>query len=607
MKKDRPPILGFLASKTQVLLYRYKNISGQELVVERSLSGKNFKLTKKPLVVLNKEGKQYDLRLASGFRFSGDQRGYYLVFKSRIGRYNKLVVVESRDGYTWQPVSEIKEIKETGVVLKEDRDVRLFWGEVEIKSVVWEGDDKWVGQKLVMRPNDDYFYRPSLLIGNVAWIEKRPTVVAYRVTTVDKQPYYELHIAVLRKNKPDEVEWKPNQCFWEQPKEWRGKIIIPLGMVFFKENIISYWQVDGELLTIDHGKANFHWENKEKRTTLNMIKLCCNPVITPKGENTWENRATFNPSAMLMDGKVHIIYRAVGENDISMIGYAQSDDGFRIIYRHGEPIYRPSQEFEVNTASWATFYDGKYTSGGSYGGCEDARLIQFDNKVVMTYVAYDGANPPRIALTAIDVDDFLKCNWNWQKPVLISPPGVVDKNAVLFPEKVKGKYVMMHRIYPHILIDYLDNLDFDGKTKWLKEQGDDRISPRANFWDSRKVGAGAPPIKTKYGWLLIYHSVGEQDSSRYKIGAMILDLENPAKVLFRTPYPIISPEENYENEGAKWGVVYPCGAVIIEGTLIVYYGGADSVVCIASANLEDFLQELMKVGKVSNYDKLEYK
>jgi predicted GH43/DUF377 family glycosyl hydrolase len=147
----------------------------------------------------------------------------------------------------------------------------------------------------------------------------------------------------------------------------------------------------------------------------------------------------------------------------------------------------------------------------------------------------------------------------------------------------------MHRIYPDILIDFVDSLDFDGQT-WL--EGKYKISPRREFWDSRKIGAGAPPIKTKDGWLLIYQSVGEQDSGKYKIGAMLLDLKDPTKVLYRSQSPILEPEEKYENEGFKAGVIYPCGAVVIDNTLYVYYGGADSYVCVATANLTEFLKEL---------------
>jgi hypothetical protein len=197
-----------------------------------------------------------------------------------------------------------------------------------------------------------------------------------------------------------------------------------------------------------------------------------------------------------------------------------------------------------------------------------------------------------VALTSIYIDDFLSKRWNWKKPVLISPPHIVDKNACILPEKINGKYVIFHRVFPSILIDFVDNLDFDGKKRWLEGQFKIPTRDLSSDWDNLKVGCGPPPIKTKDGWLLIYQAVGSNDESRYKIGAMLLDLKDPTKVLARTRSPILEPVAPYENEGFKSGVVYPCGAVVIEGRLFVYYGGADTFVCVASVKLEPFLQKL---------------
>ena len=177
----------------------------------------------------------------------------------------------------------------------------------------------------------------------------------------------------------------------------------------------------------------------------------------------------------------------------------------------------------------------------------------------------------------------------------MSRPGVIDKNACLLPEKIRGKYVIFHRIYPDILIDFIDDLDFDGETTWLK--GEYKISPRPNHWDSRKIGVGSPPLKTSKGWLVIYQGVGEQDSSRYKMGAMLLALEDPTHVVARSEEPILEPGAWYEKHGWKSDVVYPCGAVVKDGRLLVYYGGADEVVCVATAPLEKFLKELLRTGK----------
>jgi predicted GH43/DUF377 family glycosyl hydrolase len=208
----------------------------------------------------------------------------------------------------------------------------------------------------------------------------------------------------------------------------------------------------------------------------------------------------------------------------------------------------------------------------------------------MTYVAFDGYTHPRVALSSIDRNDFLAKRWRWRKPVLISPPGIINKNACILPGKVKGKYAIFHRVFPDILIDFLDNLDFDGKTKWLT--GQFRIEPRADYWDSRKVGAGPPPIRTEEGWLLIYHAVDERVPDSYKIGAMLLDRDNPTRVIARSPEPILEPTEWYESRGFKSNVVYPCGAVVIGEHLFIYYGAADRVVCVASVKLKKLLEWL---------------
>jgi len=337
-----------------------------------------------------------------------------------------------------------------------------------------------------------------------------------------------------------------------------------------------------------------------------------NPILEPQPNHWWESKAVFNPGAIYEQGKVHIIYRAIGDSDVSVLGYASSIDGFRIDERLDKPIYIPREPFEGAGLVYPTasnpqvtyvsaeddeedeIEDINYVSGGGgWGGCEDPRLTRIDDTVYMTYVAFDGYSPPRVALTSIHIDDFMAKNWRWKKPVLISPPGIVDKNACILPEKINSKYVIFHRIYPDILIDFVDDLDFDGTTRWLK--GEFKIRPRTAYWDSRKVGAGAPPIKTKDGWLLIYQAIGERDSSRYKIGAMLLDLKDPTRVLARTGEPILEPETSYENEGWKAGVIYPCGAVVIKDRLLVYYGGADKVTCVASAKLDTLLDRLVGV------------
>lgn len=328
---------------------------------------------------------------------------------------------------------------------------------------------------------------------------------------------------------------------------------------------------------------------------LTLQRFDGNPILKPDEKHLWETKAVFNPAAIYEAGKVHLLYRAIGDNDVSVLGYASSQDGLHFRERLDKPAYIPRESFEgVNPARpYISVTPGIYVSGGGgTGGCEDPRLTRIGERVYMTYVAYDGHSHPRVALSSINIYDFLNKKWNWQKPVLISPPYIVDKNACILPEKIQGKYVIFHRVFPNILIDFVDDLNFDGKTKWLTGQYQIPTRALSSAWDSLKVGCGPPPLKTKDGWLLIYQAVGSSDESRYKIGAMLLDLNDPTKVLARTRSPILEPVAAYENDGWKAGVVYPCGAVVIKDRLFVYYGGADMVVCVASAELTHFMNLL---------------
>lgn len=303
-----------------------------------------------------------------------------------------------------------------------------------------------------------------------------------------------------------------------------------------------------------------------------------NPIITPIPELAWQSKATFNPGAIYEGGKTHLIYRAMSQDNTSVLGYAASYDGFHVSERLASPIYVPTEIFEKKAKPYAN------------SGCEDPRITKIGERIYMLYTAFDGLNPYGVALTSISVDDFLSHLWNWEKPKLISPPQVGDKNACLFPRKIQGKYVFLHRPEPSIWIDIIDNLNL-GEGKWLG--GKILLNPRKDKWDNLKVGAAAPPIETQKGWLLLYHGVSDP-GQKYKVGAVLLDLNDPTKVIARTDEPIFEPEVQYEIEGHVPDVTFPCGAVVLEGNLLVYYGGADRVVGVAYTELETFLRQLLE-------------
>lgn len=355
------------------------------------------------------------------------------------------------------------------------------------------------------------------------------------------------------------------------------------------------------LKKVAHGKSI-------KKAKISLSKHPDNPIISPGQGNHWESRATFNPAVIYEDGKIHLAYRAVGDTDVSVIGYASSGDGFNIDEKLQKPIYIPREPFEGATrkieATETPHYSSYMSGGGGWGGCEDPRMTVIDGKVYMTYSAYNGWSFPRTALTSILLEDFLNKKWKWEKSVLISPDTDWRRNiksACIFPEKIKGKYVIIYKnFHPKkdagIVVDFFNDLEFDGKKKFLndgkkkflKGEGGTVIFPRKKFWDSRKLGVSGPPIKTKYGWLFFYHGVGYKDPSKYKLGAVLLDLNNPKRVIARSDEPVLEPEREHEGN-----FVYCCGSVIVNDKLFVYYGGADRYVCVATVDLNEFLDQLM--------------
>lgn len=324
-----------------------------------------------------------------------------------------------------------------------------------------------------------------------------------------------------------------------------------------------------------------------------------NPILEPR-PYSWESKATFNPAAFILKGHVHLVYRAIGEDDSSYLGYALSKDGFSIDERPPYAFYQRSDSlikanFEVDPI-W-------YVSGGSWnGGCEDPRVTVIGDTLYMLYTAFDGWGSLRLALTSTKVADFENKKPKWKKPSLISPPGQIHKNWVIFPEKIGGKFGILHSVYPKILVEYFDNLsELNGKR--FIHSNNTRPIDKSRTWDSWFRGIGPTPIKTDMGWLMIYHAMDHNNPDRYRMGAMILDIKDPTKILYRSAYPILEPEEDYENNGHKWGVVYCCGAVVKDGELLVYYGGADKVIGVASVLLKELLDDL-KTNKVVQLKKL---
>lgn len=300
-----------------------------------------------------------------------------------------------------------------------------------------------------------------------------------------------------------------------------------------------------------------------------------NPILLTKPENAWEARAVFNPATLDLNGKIHILYRAMSMDNTSVMGYASTKDGFKIDERLDVPAYKPRTNDEA-----------KLIPNGN-SGCEDPRLTFMDDKVYMSYTAYNGVRPPSVAITSIGLHDFLDKRWKWSEPKLVTKDGVDDKDGCLLPEKINGKYCLFHRVNNMICIDYSDTIDFDNRNSFKNIEV---LRPRKGMWDGDKVGISATPIKTKKGWLLIYHGVSDR---KYRVGLALLDLNNPAHVISRSTDYILSPEMDYEKSGQISNVVFPCGAVVRGDTIFIYYGGGDSNVCVATISMKKVMKSLL--------------
>jgi len=295
-----------------------------------------------------------------------------------------------------------------------------------------------------------------------------------------------------------------------------------------------------------------------------------NPIITPRSGYLWEAGGTLNPAAIDVGGKTHILYRAFSADNISTVGYAMSHDGLSIDERSEKPIYFPRADFENR-------------------GCEDARIVEIDEKLYMTYTAYDGVLP-RVAVSSISKKDFLQKKWSaWSMPEIITPMNVDNKDSTILPEPINGKYMVFHRVHESVCADFVPSLDF---SKNKVDKCIEIIRPRKGMWDGGKVGIASPPIKTAHGWLLLYHGVSW--STTYRVGAVLLDLEDPTIVISRTAIPLFEPQEEYERKGVVANVVFPCGSVVRKGILYIYYGGADSVVGVATIKM-DILLKMMEI------------
>lgn len=278
------------------------------------------------------------------------------------------------------------------------------------------------------------------------------------------------------------------------------------------------------------------------------------PILKPNPLSEWEALNVLNPGVIHHNGLFHMFYRAQGVDYVSRIGYAVSADGVHF-NRLGGPILSPQGEWETR-------------------GVEDPRITYLadEGRFIMAYTAYSP-----LGITPMFAESTNLITWRRIGPLV---EGEDNKDHVLFPRKIGGRYVSFHRRPPAMWIAYSDD---------LRQWGDFRVvmEPRPGNWDCSRVGAGGVPIETEGGWLVLYH--GYDDEIVYRFGACLLDLEDPTRVIARPRDFIMQPEEVWEFKGDVPHAIFSAANPVVDGTVYVYYGGADRVIGLATCALDELL------------------
>lgn len=343
-----------------------------------------------------------------------------------------------------------------------------------------------------------------------------------------------------------------------------------------------------------------------------MISVEKYGIILSPTVNEFENMGVCNPGVYQDGNTVHIYYRAVQKGNFSTIGYAKTDGPTKIIERYTQPLIKRDFEYEQH-------------------GVEDARIVKIEDSYYMTYTAYDGVNTLGALAISKDLIHFEKKGLvtpkiNYQEYVrfiqqsdqsklspkyyyffnLFAEIGLVDdefrylrdKDVVLFPRKINGKFAMLHRVWPGIQVVYFEDWKDLTPSFWdqyFKNLTDFIVIDPKDEFEVNYIGGGGPPIETDDGWLMIYHGVQESPKGKiYHAKAALLHLEKPEIEIARLPYPLFSPNKEWEMEGVVNNVVFPTGHARFGNELYLYYGAADKHIAVAKLDITDLLCELRK-------------
>jgi beta-1,2-mannobiose phosphorylase / 1,2-beta-oligomannan phosphorylase len=332
-----------------------------------------------------------------------------------------------------------------------------------------------------------------------------------------------------------------------------------------------------------------------------------NPIIVP-GQYPWRMAAAFNPGVIYEDGRFFLYERAASglRPFHCFIGLLESADGVHFQHVSDQPVFTPEM------------------AGSAYGSVQDPRVVKIEATYFMTYAyrpftwsinptgvgvfdgyqtafpGFDGDPSKNQTRTGIAVsEDRIK----WRHLSWVNDPEVDDRDILLFPEKIHDQYVVLRRPRAFvgamqgqndragIAVSYSHDL-----VTWT--QPEPVIEPQFE-WEGNRIGGSTPPIRTRQGWLVFYHGVETVDRSIrrvcYRMGAMLLDLEDPRRVLARTAHFLMEPEMYYEKFGSIIpNVIFPTGAVLVDGLLYLYYGVCDTAIALATAPLDEVLARIQQ-------------
>ena len=341
---------------------------------------------------------------------------------------------------------------------------------------------------------------------------------------------------------------------------------------------------------------------------LQITRCAENPIIWP-GKYEWRACNVYNPGVLLDDGRFFLYERAAGSlrPHQCCVGMLESDDGVRFRHVGDEPVFTPAM------------------AGSPNGSVQDPRVVAIDGTYYMTYAfrrfawschptglgvpeshqtdfpdfdPADDSNQTRSGI-AVSTDRV-----HWEHLAWATPPDLDDRDCILFPEKIGGRYAMLRRPigtvgtdtahgeeHPCIRISFSDDLH-----TWTEPE----VVARPEFaWEDNRIGGSTPPVRTDAGWLVLYHGVENAHPATrrviYRLGAMLLDLDDPRKVVARAPSFIMEPEAYYERFGLFIpNVIFPTGNVVKDGLLWIYYGVCDTAIALATVPLDDLVNHILE-------------